>query len=79
MSEAAAEFHPGDQDISGQLATYALFGRMMKWVALGIAVLLVMLVLWFCVDAGFFTGLFAGVVLLALGITFLRARPAETH
>ena len=41
--------------------------------------LLVMLVLWFCVPAGFFTGLVAGIVLAAVGIFFLREKPDAGH
>jgi thiamine transporter ThiT len=79
MSEAVHDFHPGDQDIHAQVATYRLFGRLIKWGSLTIATLLVMLVLWFCVGAGFLTGLFAGLVLLAVGIYFLRSRPEAVH
>ncbi len=56
MSEAVHEYTPGDQDITEQLATFSLFGKMMKWGSLAVAVLVVMLVLWFCVQAGFFAG-----------------------
>ena len=60
MTEAVHEYHQGDQNISEQVATFELFGKMMKWGSLSIAVLLLMLVMWFCVGAGFFAGLFAG-------------------
>jgi len=79
MSEAAHEYHSGDQDITEQIATFSDFGKMIKWGSLTVAVLLVMLVLWFCVSAGFFTGLFSGLVVLALGIYFLRSRPESGH
>jgi thiamine transporter ThiT len=79
MSDAVPEYHPGDQNISEQLSTFSLFGRMIKWGSLTIAVLLVMLVLWFCVSAGFFAGLGVGVVLTAVGVFFLRSKPAPSH
>ncbi len=79
MSEAAHEYHPGDMDITEQTSTYDAFGKMIKWGSLTVAVLLVMLVLWFCVNAGFLAGAGAGIVLLILGVTFLRSRPAEGH
>ena len=79
MSEAVHDYHPGDQDITEQLATFSAVGVMIKWGSLAVAVLMTMLVLWFCVQAGFFTGFFAGVVLLALGVFFLRARPQPSH
>jgi hypothetical protein len=79
MSEAAHEYHPGDQDISEQVATFSDFGKAIKWGSLAIAVLILTLVVWFCVGAGFFTGFGSGVVLLAVGIFFLRSKPASEH
>ena len=79
MTDAAHDYHSGDQDITEQQATFSLFKKMMKWGSLAIAVLLVTLVLWFCVGAGFFGGLLSGLVVLALGIYFLRDRPAASH
>jgi thiamine transporter ThiT len=79
MTEAVHEYHQGDQNISEQVATFELFGKMMKWGSLSIAVLLLMLVMWFCVGAGFFAGLFAGVVVLAAGIFLLREKPDSGH
>ena len=53
---------------------------MMKWGSLAVAVLLVMLVMWFCVPAGFIAG--AGRryrALAVVGVFFLRAKPAPEH
>ena len=79
MAEAAHEYHTGDQDISEQVATFHLVGGMLKWGSLAIAVVVTMLVLWFCAGAGFFPGLFAGIVILAVGIVFLREKPDAGH
>ena len=79
MSDAVQAYQPGDQNIAEQQATYGLFGRLMKWGSLAVAVLLVTLVLWFCVNAGFFAGLITGAVVLAAGIFFLRSKPAPAH
>jgi len=79
MSEAVHEYAQGDMDIAEQLSTFSLFGKMVKWGSLAVAVLLVMLVLWFCVGAGFFAGAFAGAALTAVGVFFLRARAASAH
>ena len=79
MTDAAHDYHSGDQDITEQVATFGLFKKMMKWGSLAVAVLLVALVLWFCVGAGFFAGLISSMVVLALGIYFLRDRPAASH
>ena len=79
MSEAAHEYHAGDQDISEQVTTFHDFTTAVKWSSLTLAVLLLMLVLWFCTKAGFFTGLISGLVVLAAGIYFLRSKPDEAH
>ena len=79
MTDAAHDYHTGDQNITEQLATFSLFKKLMKWGSLAVAVLLVTLVLWFCVNAGFFAGVGAAVVVLAAGIFFLRDKPDTGH
>ncbi len=79
MSEAVHEYHPGDQDIAEQRATFSVFGKMIKWGSLAIAVLLIALVMWFCVGAGFFSGLVSGAVVLTVGVFFLRSKPEPAH
>jgi Bacterial aa3 type cytochrome c oxidase subunit IV len=79
MSEAVHEYTQGDQEITEQLATFTLFGKMMKWGSLSVAVLVVTLVLWFCVQAGFIAGAAAGIVLAVVGVYFLRSKPAPEH
>jgi H+/Cl- antiporter ClcA len=79
MSDAVHEYHSGDQDIREQVATFEAFGKLVKWGSLAIAALLLALVLWFCVGAGFFGGLIPPVVLIAVGIFFLRENPDSTH
>ena len=79
MTEAAHEYHTGDMDIGEQVSTFEAFGKMVKWGSLAIAALLVMLILWFCVPMGFFAGLFAAIVLAAVGIFFLREKPDAGH
>jgi thiamine transporter ThiT len=72
MAGQASSYHHGDQDIAEQVSTFHLVMNITKWGALHIAALLVFLVLWFCTDAGFLTGLISGVVVMVLGIVFLR-------
>jgi hypothetical protein len=79
MSDAVQEYHPGDQDIREQIATFSVFGKLMKWCSLGVAVLVLTLVLWFCVGAGFLTGAASGLVLLVVGVYFLRSKPVPGH
>ncbi len=79
MSEAVHDYTQATMDITEQVATFSLFGKMMKWGSLAVAVLLVMLVLWFCVRAGVLPGLIAGAALLTVGVVFLRSKPAPAH
>lgn len=79
MSEAVHDYTPGDMDITEQQATFSLVGKMIKWGSLSVAVLLVMLVLWFCVRAGFLAGAGAGFVLAVVGTFFLRSKGAAEH
>lgn len=75
----ASEYHRGDMDISEQVATFHLFNGLTKWGSLVLAALLLLLVLWFCTPAGFMAGAISAVVLTALGIVFLREKPAADH
>jgi uncharacterized membrane protein len=75
----STDYHPGEQIITEQVATYDLFGSLTKWGSLIIAVLVLVLTLWFCLSVGFFGGAIPGVVLLGLGILFLRSKPAPNR
>ncbi|HSZ50653.1 MAG TPA: aa3-type cytochrome c oxidase subunit IV [Caulobacteraceae bacterium] len=79
MDETASDYQHGEMSVAEQARTYRAFGNMAKWCSLAIAVLVVMLVLWFCLGATFLGGLIPGVLLLALGVTFLRAQPVPSH
>lgn len=75
MDASASEYHHGDQDSSAHVATYEAFMSLSKWGSLVVSAAILMLSLWFCTDAGFLGGLISGVVLLVLGIVFLRTKP----
>jgi thiamine transporter ThiT len=77
MSESAADYTHGEMEVAEHEATYERFGAMAKWGSLTVAVLLLMLTLWFCTDAGFMAGLIAGIVVAAAGVWFLRSKIAE--
>lgn len=77
--ENTADYHHGDQDISEQLASYRAFGALSKWGSLAVAVLVLMLTLWFCLNAGFLGGLIPGLIVLVLGVVFLRSKPSQDH
>ena len=67
MAESASDYHHGDMNITEQVRTFELFNGLTKWGSLTVATLLVMLVLWFCVGAGF---------LAASGVSATRVSPA---
>jgi thiamine transporter ThiT len=75
----AAEYHRGHQDITEQVASYRAFGALSKYGSLVVGVLVLMLTLWFCLNAGFMGGLIPGLVMLGLGLFFLRSKPAQDH
>jgi acyl dehydratase len=77
MDQATSDYHPGDQNISEQVATYRFFGGLTKWGSLTVAVLVLMLTLWFCLGSGFLGGLIPGAILAGLGFAFLRSKPGQ--
>ena len=79
MDDAADTYHHGDQNISEQVHTYRVFDELTKYAALHVGVLVLMLTLWFCLGVGFLGGLVPGLVVLGLGIWFLRRKPAQEH
>jgi hypothetical protein len=70
-----ADYHRGDMDIHEQVNTFSGFNKAAKWGSLALAVLLTMLVFWFCTPVGFLTGAIAGAVVLAGGVLMLRDKP----
>ena len=79
MADHASDYHRGDQEISEQVSSYKLFGGLTKWGSLALSVLLIMLVMWFCVGAGFLSGFVPAMILLAAGIFFLRSKDPQGH
>ena len=79
MAGQASDYHHGDQDIHEQVETFHLVMGITKWGSLAIAATVLFLTLWFCTDAGFFSGLISAAVVVALGIVLLRSKSAEEH
>lgn len=75
----ADDYHRGEMDIHEQVSTYNAVMGMTKWGSLALAVALLALVLWFCTPAGFIGGLVPALVLLVLGIVFLRDKKDAGH
>ncbi len=74
MAGQASDYHRGDMDIAEQVSTFHLVMGITKWGSLVIASFILMITLWFCTPAGFLGGLIPALVLLILGIVFLRSR-----
>jgi hypothetical protein len=75
---AASDYHRGQMDIHEQAATFHSVMVASKWSIVALAAGIAFLTLWFCTGAGFFNALVAAVVIIAVGIFFLRERPS-TH
>ena len=79
MAGPSSDYHRGEMEIAEQTATYQLVMGMTKWGSLGLSAVLLFVILWFCTGAGFMGGAISGLVLLVLGIVFLREKPGAAH
>ena len=70
------DYQRGSQEISEQVATYALFQNLAKWGSLLTAAVLLFLTLSFMYGGSIITGLIAGVALFVVGWFFLRSKPS---
>jgi len=76
MAEHASDYTHGQMDIRQQQGSFDIFLKMTKWGSLAVAVAVLFATIWFCTDGGFLGGLVPSLVLMALGIFFLREKPA---
>ncbi len=67
----------GSMDITEQVSTFNIIMRLVKWVSLGIAALLLMLTVWFGVGAGFIAAFLSAAFLMVAGFFLLRAKSAS--
>lgn len=72
----AEAYQKGSQEISEQESTWRLFTALAKWCALGMAVLIFWLTLWFMPNGGFFGASVSAIVLGVAGWWYLRSKPA---
>jgi hypothetical protein len=79
MAGSASNYHHGEMDVSEQLRTFHTIMVITKWACVGLAALLALLVIWFCTNAGFFTAVATGLVILVVGILVLRERRTPAH
>ena len=69
------DYEPGKMDVAGQRGMYQLFNTLLHWGGLAIATLLIFLVLFLCVHAGFLPAAIVAVVVFGAGFVWL-SRPA---
>ena len=77
MAEHSSDYTPGQMDVHQQEASFRAFVGMAKWGSLHIAVALVFLVLMFCTNTGFLGSVIPALVVLVLGVLFLRKKPGH--
>lgn len=78
-AETAHDHVHGEMEISAQQSMFQLFIAMTKWTSLGVSALLVLLVVWFAVGAGFIAGFVSAAVVTAIGIFALRGKKTAEH
>jgi thiamine transporter ThiT len=79
VAEDHDEYVHGSQSAATQVADFRMFASLTKWFSLHAAVLILVLSLWFCVGVGFLGGLIPGLIVLAIGIAFLRNKRRPVH
>jgi len=67
MTEHASDYSRGEMIIEEHKSTFGAFIKLTKWGSLYLAALLLLLTLWFCTAAGFFTALISAALLVAAG------------
>lgn len=73
------DYTPGDMPIAEQTQTYHWVMRLFKWGSLVSAAGLAMLTLWFCTPAGPIPGIVVALIILVLGVVFLRDKSKPAH
>jgi hypothetical protein len=71
------DYKPGDMDVASHRDMYHLFNILLNWGGLAVATLLIFLVLFLCVHAGFLPSAIVAVVVLGAGVVWLRRPKAH--
>jgi hypothetical protein len=79
VADTHSEYHHGQQNAATQMADFRMFAALTKWVSLHAGVLILFLTLWFCTGVGFLGALITAVIVLAIGIYFLRNTSRPVH
>lgn len=74
----AEDVHTASEvDLDAHAETYHHFNQLIRWTMWSLAVILPMLVIWFCTPGGFLGGLTTAVVIGVAGYYLLRPRSAK--
>jgi hypothetical protein len=73
MTEQTAGLPDPVEDFEVRAVTYHRFMLGVKWVAIVLGAVILALAVSFCTQAGIFAGIFAGLIVLALGAWAMRA------
>ncbi len=77
--DSHTDYHPGDMNIAEQSATFNLVVGLFKWGSLALAASLVLLIVWFCTPAGFLPAFVVAILMVVLGVAFLRGKKSAAH
>ena len=75
MAGHGSDYQRGHMDIAEQAATFQLVMGMTKWGSLVLAAGVLFFTLLFCTATGFMGSAIATLVVVALGVFFLRSKP----
>ncbi|HXQ45718.1 MAG TPA: hypothetical protein VN806_03830 [Caulobacteraceae bacterium] len=73
MSEQTSGLPDPVEDFEVRAVTYHRFMLGVKWVAIVLGAVILSLVIAFCTPAGIIPGIFAGLIVLAVGVWAMRA------
>jgi hypothetical protein len=79
VADSDTEYHHGQQNPATQIADFRWFASATKWFSLNAGALVLFLTLWFCTSVGFLAALVSAVIVLAIGIAFLRNKSRPVH
>jgi hypothetical protein len=71
------DYKPGEMNVAGQRSMYHVFNLLLHWGGLAIATLLVFLVLFLCVHAGFLPAAIVAAVVFGAGFFWLTRPKAH--
>ena len=75
MAEHASDYTHGHMDVHQQESSFHAFMLLAKWGSLAVAVIVLFATLCFCTGVGAVGAFLSALILLVLGVVFLREKP----